>query len=37
MANALTDIDDANFNTAVSAWVSDPSTATTTYGDIKDW
>ncbi|GMI07238.1 hypothetical protein TrRE_jg1536, partial [Triparma retinervis] len=37
MANALTDITDANFQTAVDAWVSDESTATTTYGDIKDW
>ena len=37
MANALDALTDSNFQTAVDAWVSDPSTATTTYGDIKDW
>jgi surface protein len=28
---------DSNFQTAVDAWVSDSSVATTTYGDIKFW
>lgn len=28
---------DANIQTAVDLWVSDPSTATTTYGDISTW
>ena len=37
MANALDALTDSNFQTAVDAWVSNPSTATTTYGDIKDW
>ena len=37
MATALTDITDSNFKAACGAWVSNPSTATTTYGDMKDW
>ena len=32
-----TAITDANIQTAVDLWVSDPSAATTTYGDISDW
>jgi len=28
---------DTNFQTAVAAWISDSTSATTTYGDIKDW
>ena len=34
---AQTAITDANIQTAVDLWVSDPSTATTTYGDISTW
>ena len=34
---ALTDITDANLGTAVTGWVTDPSTAQTTYGPIADW
>jgi hypothetical protein len=34
LAEALTD---SNFQTACDAWVSDPSAATATYGDIKFW
>ena len=30
-------ITDANLNTAVIAWVSNPTEATTTYGPIADW
>ena len=30
-------ITDANIRQAVSDWVSDPSAATTTYGDISTW
>jgi surface protein len=33
----LTAITDANIQTAVDLWVSDPSAATTTYGNISDW
>ena len=32
-----TAITDANLNTAVIAWVTNPTTATTTYGPITDW
>jgi hypothetical protein len=32
-----TAITDANIQTAVNDWVSDPSAATTTYGDISTW
>ncbi len=32
-----TAITDANLNTAVIAWVTNPTTATTTYGPIADW
>ena len=32
-----TAITDANIQTAVNDWVSDPSAATTTYGNISDW
>ena len=32
-----TAITDANIQTAVDLWVSDPSAATDTYGDISDW
>jgi len=35
--NTLTPITDANIQTAVDLWVSDPSTATTTFGNISDW
>ena len=34
---AQTAITDTNLNTAVIAWVSNPTTATTTYGPIADW
>jgi hypothetical protein len=34
---AQTAITDANLNTAVIAWVTNPTTATTTYGPIADW
>ena len=34
---AQTPITDANIQTAVDLWISDPSTATTTYGNISDW
>ena len=34
---AQTPITDANIQTAVDLWFSDPSTATTTYGNISDW
>ena len=34
---AQTPITDANIQTAVDLWVSDPSAATTTYGVISDW
>ena len=34
---AQTPITDANIQTAVDLWVSDPSAATTTYGNISDW
>ena len=34
---AQTAITDANIQTAVNDWVSDPSAATTTYGAISDW
>ena len=30
-------ITDANIQTAVDLWVSDPSAATTSYGSISDW
>jgi surface protein len=33
----LTPITDANIQTAVDLWVSDPSVATTIYGAISDW
>ena len=35
--HAQTAITDANIQTAVDLWVSDPSAATTTYGDISTW
>ncbi len=35
--NTLTPITDANIQSAVDLWVSDVSTATTTYGVISDW
>ncbi|MDC0177632.1 BspA family leucine-rich repeat surface protein [Polaribacter sp.] len=35
--NRLTPITDANIQTAVDLWVSDPAAATTTYGNISDW
>jgi surface protein len=34
---AQTPITNANIQTAVDLWVSDPSAATTTYGDISTW
>jgi hypothetical protein len=34
---AQTAITDANLNTAVIAWVTNPTTATITYGPIADW
>jgi hypothetical protein len=34
---AQTAITDANIQTAVDLWVSYPSTATTTYGNISTW
>ena len=34
---AQTPITDANIQTAVDLWVSDPSAATTTYGNISTW
>ncbi len=34
---AQTSITDANIRQAVNDWVYDPSTATTTYGNISDW
>jgi len=34
---AQTPITDANIQTAVDLWISDVSTATTTYGNISDW
>ena len=34
---AQTPITDANIQTAVDLWISDPSAATTTYGVISDW
>jgi surface protein len=37
IADAQTAITDANFQTACSAWVSNPGAATTTYGDIAGW
>ena len=36
-SNTLTTITNANIQTAVDLWVSDPSAATTTYGVISDW
>ena len=33
----LTPITDANIQTAVDLWVSNPAAATTTYGNISDW
>jgi hypothetical protein len=33
----LTVISDANLGTAVTAWVTNPSTAQTTFGPIADW
>jgi hypothetical protein len=36
-AQALTTITDANIGTAVTAWVTSPGTAATTYGNIADW
>ena len=37
MPSTQTAITDANLNTAVIAWVTNPTTATTTYGPITDW
>ena len=34
---AQTAVTDANLSTIVIAWVTDPTTATTTYGPIADW
>ena len=34
---AQTPITDANIQTAVDLWISDPSAATITYGNISDW
>ena len=34
---AQTAITDANIGQAVDLWISNPSTATTTYGNISDW
>ena len=34
---ALTAITDTNLNNAVTAWVTDPTTAISTYGPIADW
>jgi hypothetical protein len=34
---AQTAITDTNLNTAVIAWMTNPTTATTTYGPIADW
>jgi surface protein len=36
-SNTLTPITSANIQTAVDLWFSDPSAATTTYGNISDW
>jgi hypothetical protein len=36
-AQAQTAITNGNIGTAVTAWVTSPSTATTTYGNIGDW
>ncbi|MHB0754293.1 BspA family leucine-rich repeat surface protein [Polaribacter sp. M15] len=33
----VTPITNANIHTAVNAWIANPTTATTTYGHIKDW
>ena len=35
--NVLTPITNANIKTAVIAWAANPTTATATYGHIKDW
>jgi len=37
LGSAQTAITDTNIQTAVDLWVSDPSAATTTYGDISTW
>jgi hypothetical protein len=34
---ALTAITNSNIGAAATAWVTDPATATTTYGNIADW
>ncbi len=34
---SLTCLTDANIGTAATAWLTDPSTAATTYGPIADW
>jgi hypothetical protein len=34
---SLTAITNANVGTAVTAWIADPGTAATTYGNIGDW
>ena len=34
---ALTAITDTNLKSAVTAWLTNPTTATTTYGPIADW
>ena len=34
---ALTPITNSNIGTAATAWVTDPATTTTTYGNIVDW
>ena len=36
-AHALTAITNSNIGAAVTAWVTDPTTATTTYGDVAGW
>ena len=36
-SNVLTPLTDANIQTAVNAWVADPTAATATYGHISNW
>ena len=37
VAQAQTAITDANIDAAVTAWIANPTTATTTYGNITGW
>ncbi len=37
VAQALTPITNDNIQSAATAWVTDPTTAATTYGPIADW